>query len=48
MHRELGDILSKTNRGRDACAEYEKAMNTATPDAEAKDQVKIGQNLNDL
>ncbi|KAL3108440.1 hypothetical protein niasHT_015362 [Heterodera trifolii] len=40
IHRELGDLLSKTNRPSEARIEYEKALNSGSlPDAETKDKM---------
>lgn len=39
MHRELGDLLSKTNRPTDACVEYEKALNSGITDSDTKEKV---------
>ena len=41
IHRELGDLLSKTNRPKEALGEYGQAMNANTPDTVAKDRVRI-------
>uniref|UniRef100_A0A1I8B7A9 TPR_REGION domain-containing protein n=1 Tax=Meloidogyne hapla TaxID=6305 RepID=A0A1I8B7A9_MELHA len=39
IHRELGDLLSKTNRPKEALGEYGQAMNANTPDTVAKERV---------
>ncbi|KAF7636369.1 hypothetical protein Mgra_00004151 [Meloidogyne graminicola] len=39
IHRELGDLLSKTNRPKEALGEYGLAMNANTPDTIAKEKM---------